>query len=636
MRTSIITLQLLICVFLVSCSRIPLKVQERFLYQEKYPLPGQEVNISYCPSGTILEDATKIKLVAYCFSEGFPITEEILMEKSGGIWQGSFTITDSALAVYIIFKSEFDQDDNDKNAYKIPLYTADKNPVKGSMMRQAEVAFYGGPYPFLQSDWEKARNYLVNEFNFYPEHIKNKGIINSYWFPYNDLHRDSASQIIKVQLQKLDQKKEKTIDELSLLINWHKELNNKELAEKYKNELSGRIQNVGYGEIDRFKECAIEKSVERKQDLILSFIEDFPNSIYIEQLHDQMISTYNEKELYAEAENYYNTYVRDSTTGFFYDPSWAMYKGKIILEKFVDFAEIEVEKARMELGTKEKPDHYTKKEWQEKQNQDLVDALDTYGFGLYTLGKFEESVPVLEEAVELDQRKDKIIHESYCRALYETGRIDKAFTELELMVWEDPWNQELQILFEEVYVRQKGNKYGLESFLVEAHKAQRAMMEEKTLGQMMAIPAPPFALKDLDGNTIRLTDYRGKIVILYFWATWCRPCIAGFPTMQKSVYKYKDDDMVKFLFIDVLERGDSAKKRAKDLISKNKYTFHVLFDEDSCSVTSAYKVSGIPTKFFVDQEGIIRFGGKKRPGYEMETIEDTDIKIEILRNLHDM
>ena len=69
MKTSIIVLQLVICVFLVSCSRIPLKVQERFLYQEEYPIPGQEVNISYCPSGTILEDATKIKLAAYCFSE---------------------------------------------------------------------------------------------------------------------------------------------------------------------------------------------------------------------------------------------------------------------------------------------------------------------------------------------------------------------------------------------------------------------------------------------------------------------------------------------------------------------------------------------------------------------------------------
>jgi thiol-disulfide isomerase/thioredoxin len=155
-------------------------------------------------------------------------------------------------------------------------------------------------------------------------------------------------------------------------------------------------------------------------------------------------------------------------------------------------------------------------------------------------------------------------------------------------------------------------------------------MEEEIQGQMIEMPAPPFVLNDLDGNTIRLTDFKGKIVILYFWATWCGPCIAGFPALQKSVDKYKGDDMVKFLFIDVLERGDNAKKRAKDLINKNNYTFHVLFDEDSCSVTSAYKVSSLPNKFFIDPEGIIRFGGR-RSKYEIEVIEEIDIKMEMLR-----
>ena len=631
MRTSVITLQLAICVFLVTCGRIPLKAPERFLFQEKYPQPGQEVKISYCPSGTILEDANKIKLVAYCFPEGIPIAKEVLMRKSKGIWHSSFTIPDSTLALYIFFTSEIKQDNNDKKAYKIPLYTADKKPVKGSMMRQAEVAFCGGPYPFLNRDWEKAKDYLVKEFELYPEHVKNRGIVNSYWYPYNNLHRDSATQIIKVLLQRLDQEKEKTIDELSQLINWHKELNEEELVEKYENELLSKAKKKYYQEYERYIKCARKKSIDKKHGLILSFIEDFPNSIYIEQLHDRMISAYNEKGLYTEVENYFCTYVKDSTTRFFDDLSWAMIKGKIILEEFVDFAKIVVEKARGERGTKEKPDHFTQKEWQEKQIQDLVDALDTYGFGLYTLGKIDESVPVFEEAVELDQRKDKIIHESYCRSLYETGRIDKAFTELELLVKDDPWNPELQILFEEVYIKQKGNKDGLELFFIEAHKAQRTLMEEEIQGQMIEIPAPRFVLKDLDDNTIRLTDFRGKVVILYFWATWCGPCIAGFPTMQKSVDKYKADDMVKFLFIITHERRENAIQKAKDIINKNNYTFHVLFDADSNSVASAYKVSSLPNKFFIDPEGIIRFGGRRGNKYEMDVIEEIDIKIEMLR-----
>ena len=76
--------------------------------------------------------------------------------------------------------------------------------------------------------------------------------------------------------------------------------------------------------------------------------------------------------------------------------------------------------------------------------------------------------------------------------------------------------------------------------------------------------------------------------------------------MQKMVNKYKEDPNVKFVFIDSWERGDEKQKNAAEFIAGNKYTFHVLMDNDD-KVISEFKVDGIPTKFVIDKKGMIRF-----------------------------
>lgn len=626
MRISIITLQLVILVLFVMCG----KVTEKFTCQPEYPQPGQEISITYNPSGTSLDDADEVTLLAYCFPAGMPVVKEVIMEKSAGVWRGAFNTADTTLAVYIIFRSGEQQDNNDKNGYLVSLFTADNKPIKGGMARQAEVAFVGGPYPLrMQRDFEKAKDYYEKEFEFYPEQEQNWKIVNSYWYPFHNLHRDSATTIIKARLDILGHKEEKTSEELSILINWHQELEEKALADKYEKELLKREPKGYHAEFEQFMVCAKEMSIDNKRKLIIAFIEDFPNSEYIEQLHDWMISAYVEKNQIKEAENYFGTYVKDPSSNFLDKLAWAMVKREIMLDKAVELAEIAVKKARSKQETEEKPGHYTQKEWQEKQNRSLAHVLDTYGFGLYKLGKIEESVSVFEEAVELSQRKSKGIRERYCRSLYETDQIEKAFAELESLVNEDPSKQELCAFFKEVYIKQKGSEDGLESFFVEAENENRQKKLEEIKEQMMDKSAPELTLNDLDGNTVSLADFKGKIVVLDFWGTWCGVCLQSFPAMQQSVNKYKEDGRIKFLFIDTLEKIEDAEKKVREIINNNNYTFHVLLDVDN-SVANAYKITSAPIKIIIGPNGNIRF---RSPGYggDDQLIEKLDMMIAMLR-----
>lgn len=113
----------------------------------------------------------------------------------------------------------------------------------------------------------------------------------------------------------------------------------------------------------------------------------------------------------------------------------------------------------------------------------------------------------------------------------------------------------------------------------------------------------------LDGETVQLSDYQGKVVVLDFWATWCGPCKVSFPAMQETLDKQKDNDEVVFLFINSWERKESnekAEEAVRQFIEENEYSFNVPMDYDD-EVVKSYKVSGIPTKFVIGPDGQIHF-----------------------------
>jgi len=110
--------------------------------------------------------------------------------------------------------------------------------------------------------------------------------------------------------------------------------------------------------------------------------------------------------------------------------------------------------------------------------------------------------------------------------------------------------------------------------------------------------APDFTLKDLNGKDVKLSDYKGKVVILNFWAVWCKYCKQEMPDFNELNKELEKDNEVVIIAINSQESPDTV----KDYLSSNDINLKVLLDQDG-SVTQTYGVSGLPNTFIINKDG---------------------------------
>lgn len=197
----------------------------------------------------------------------------------------------------------------------------------------------------------------------------------------------------------------------------------------------------------------------------------------------------------------------------------------------------------------------------------------------------------------------------YCALAEKFSPADDCRADLERYLSAGIWKADMVEILKRLWVKKNKSEAGFEAYLKTLKKGVAEDARKEAMSKQVNYPAPPFALKDLDGNEVSLQSLAGKTVILDFWATWCGPCKASFPAMQTLVNQYKNNPNVKFLFMDTMQKEKSIEeihKKVSDFIQSKNYTFQVLLDNES-KVSKDYKVTAIPTKIVIDKKGNVRY-----------------------------
>ena len=258
-------------------------------------------------------------------------------------------------------------------------------------------------------------------------------------------------------------------------------------------------------------------------------------------------------------------------------------------------------------GFKAKPWDVSPESWNRDKSQTIGNYLDTYGWVYYQQGNYFKALEQLQEAFKYIPEPTIEYHLGL--AYYQTGQLDSAITHLADALAgqvEDP--QKANADFEMVYLARYKNKKGLEDILTKARDkktAEEIKADSTSAATVVGRPAPEFSLPDLDEKMHQLSDHRGQVVVLDFWATWCQPCKMGLPLVDKAFLASQGKEVV---FFAVNLEGTDKKDMVRSFWSQKGYGFPVLMGGMMGNgIDKVYQVTGIPTTFVIGKDGLIKY-----------------------------
>ena len=563
---------------------------------------------------------------------------ETPLKKDGSVWRGTFTLQEPAARLLLFrFVSGEKTDDDSGNVWNTLVYGPDGKAVKGANYMLGWLLANGNLYGFRHSmDMAAARSVLAKEMEIYPETWKPRLVLWDRALKENDNEETRAT--IHKELDEVHAST-KDIDEAYWdLIPWYEKLDDSSSAARLMHEMNTKFPQGKSALSIRYREIMKNKDLSQRAEMLEKLLVDFPN-IDEKQKENYMISlsrAYISTKNFDKAADVFSK-LKHPTASNYNSLSWPLIEKGEQLEKATAWAKHGVDLAH-NPDPSTKPGYYTRKEWDEASKEVLDMVLDTYGYGLLQLKKYDDAEKIYREAYDDSKGEDPDMDTRYVEALVKNVHFDEALTIGRQCIEELHGSPQLLDMMKEAYAKKESSEKGFDALPVEKQKnfdgmladANRIKIEKlrkKLLAGRTNTPSIDFTMKDLQGTPVVLSSLKGKVVILDFWATWCGPCRASFPYYQKVYEKYQKNPHVAFLAVDSwegLKDVAATVANAKKFMDDNKYTFPVVLDN---KVAEKYNVTGIPTKFIIDKNGDVAFTtiGFDGPGMEDELTQQIEI-----------
>lgn len=580
---------------------------------DKYPKQNEKVNFSYNKKYSPLVKEDGVDIVVYEFTEKGLKVEEPVITKKGDLYTGSFTIDSNTNAILFGFSYKEEKDNNGKSGYIVPVYDSKNNIIPGYYAAASNIHNgYGEYLTGMPNSKERSWAVLQEAAAANPSLKNESAFLGAYLNGININNKEQASTLIPAELEKYEKKGNLKESDYSLLASWYGRQKNKEKADALTAAMKTAYPNGEWQKNEAIPAINNEKDPAKKLQLVNDYIAKFPatkeTQYRIDNLRSQVAMAYANAKDYSNYNKILSLMSPAVQASLNNNIAWNMAeKGEHLEEaKKMSWQATSFAQKEVKTPSEPKPETMTKKAWDENRQRNFAMYGDTYAFILYQMGDYKTGYDFAKEAASINKLKDPEYNERY--ALLAEKVLTTAETKklVESMVVGGVASSKTKDILKTIYQKEKGSEAGYDKYISALEETANNRKKEEIAKTIINEKAPAFALKDFDGNEVSLASLKGKVVIVDFWATWCGPCIASMPGMNKALTKYKDNPNVKFLFVDTWENAEDKLKNAKEFMEKKKYPFHVLMDNKD-EVVSSFGVNGIPTKFILDKEGNIRF-----------------------------
>lgn len=609
--------------FFVSCSTN--EYPTKFSYSPEKPQANSEIEVKYKSEKPSINNADELKMIVYSYDDNLANTEKIAMSKKGEGWIAKYTPIEDINGVILKFTTINGDDDNNELGYVIKMTDKNGNIVKGANAGLASVYNKYSAVLELSAGKDSASKLFELEFAQNPE------LKREYLAEYiNSFTRKNRNGIAFPELEKLESMESFTQKDLEILSNGFKGVGDYRKAEMYYKMIEEKYPTSKLVDSRHYMRFRNMLRSDRMMEVFTEFNQMNSESDLNNYMVSSIISKYMAEKDYSNAQKMFDNYGKYINSNVYNSVAWKLYENDTELDKAVKYCEKGLELARKEVETPsgEKPVYMDETEWKESLKNSLAMILDTYANIQNKLDNKEEALKIFDEAVNLTNKEQPSINENYTLLLHEMGKDDKAKVLIEELIGEGKATDKMRNVLSSIFEKEGGAKEKFEEYVGTFEEKAKEKIIAKLKLEMRNESAPDFELLDLNGEKVKLSDFKGKTVIVDFWATWCGPCLQSFPVIRKAVDKYAENPNVKFLFVNTWERVTDIKGNAEEFMRKSKYPFHVLLD-DKNEVVEKFGVQGIPTKFVIGSDGNIKFQSVGFSGVESEVLEELDQMIEM-------
>jgi thiol-disulfide isomerase/thioredoxin len=627
---------------------------------------GNEMRLEYNAELSPLKGEKVIEGVIYFWEDYHWVALDMDLTQDGNIWRTTIQVPSNATFTTMKFISGEKKDNGGENLdYSSMIFGKDGHEMPScyiawSLLRGKNSSNYSIPN-FLDStsrriDDEVLQYWYRNELRYRPQEQK-----NVLWYIYETWNRQSPGLYhdkMEASIPYLFElnEKEPVSEEI-----WLKALNMTQTIlrnDSLSNVLTTQIKKqYPDGILARDEEMwriyRIQDMTEKTKEFE-AFLKRFPSEKFMDVntetttlwlgklfrgvIYTEVIKNNN----YQPLLDYLSIAPYDELTTFYWHLVQIPYQNGQVKPEFIMPYAKAIYNEKMNRPQNKEAQCYSPKEWKRNIYKKWKEALLVHAHLKNDCGDREGAIALMDTLNASFEYKSAEFNSFYVDLLAQCGRADEVIPYIKKALKENAATPSMLDIMKAEYLKTHSSEDGFDSYINSLKsEEERTEQQNEILGELINKPIQLFKVETLEGSTIDMSQLKGKIIVLDFWATWCAPCKAAMAGMQLAVNKHKEDNDVVFLFVSTMETDKNYKKLINDFMTAKGYNLQVVLDNLDPKTNNrellyntyskAFSFSGIPQKMIIDGKGQLRWRGTGYKGSPSALADEISYLIEYLK-----